>query len=337
MISMKELAKLACVDVSTVSRALSDSPKVKPETKEAIKKLAEQHRYVPDDLARGLVGKQTFTIGVIIPEFINTFYAEMIEGMEKVLSEKGYTILFGKSGFSLRSEIEYFNTFLRKRVDGVIACSISGEFLKHTRKMNRSLPLVLADTYATDTEFDIVTIDNAYGVQCVIDHLVQLGHKNIGFIGDKIITGERLNAYRKALSYVGISTGEKYIKIGSECYEQGGYLRMHELLAMAVRPTAVFAATDNMAIGAMHAAFEVGLQIPEDVSVVGFDDIMVSSYMEVPLTTVIQPKFEIGRISATLLLNRIADKSSKFKQQIILKPEMVIRQTTAKAKNAVIA
>lgn len=333
MTSLKELAKLAGVDISTVSRALSDSPRVKLETKELIKRLAQDYNYVPDDLARGLVGKQTFTIGVIIPEFMNTFYAELIEGLESVTSSKGYTLLFGKSGFVFKQEMEYFNTFLRKRVDGIIVCSISEEFLRHVKSKNYSVPLVLADPYTTKPEFDIVTIDNSYGVQCVIDHLVRLGHKEIGFIGDKIVTSERLNAFRKALSHFDIAVNESYIKIGSERYENGGYLRMQEMLSLPNRPTAVFAVTDNMAIGAMRAAFEANLRIPEDISFVGFDDIMVSSFMEVPLTTVIQPKFEIGRISANLLLSRIEERTAKFMQQVVLKPEMVIRRTTAAARN----
>jgi DNA-binding LacI/PurR family transcriptional regulator len=334
MVSMKELAKLANVDISTVSRAISDSPRVKLETKELIKKLAKEYGYIPDDLARGLVGKQTYTVGIIIPEFINTFYAEMIEGLENVLSNKGFTLLFGKSSFDFSNEMEYFNTFLSKRVDGIIACSISKEFLKHVRTMNHNIPLVLADVYSTDSAFDIVTIDNTYGVQCIIDYLVHLGHTRIGFIGDKIVTKERFNAYKKALISFGIHVNDAHVKIGDERYELGGYLRMKELMSLDNPPTALFAVTDNMAIGAMHAAFEANLRIPEDISIVGFDDIMVSSYLEVPLTTVIQPKFEIGKISANLLLSRIDDNKNKFMQQIILKPEMVIRQTTAKAKKS---
>jgi DNA-binding LacI/PurR family transcriptional regulator len=332
MISMKELAKLANVDISTVSRAIGDSPRVKPETKELIKKLAKEHGYIPDDLARGLVGKQTHTVGVIIPEFINTFYAEMIDGIESVLSNKGFTMLFGKSSFHFANELQYFNTFLSKRVDGIIACTISNDFLKHLRTMNHSIPLVLSDVYSTDSAFDIVTIDNAFGVQCIIDHLVQLGHTRIGFIGDKIVTKDRFNAYKKALISFGIHVNDAHVKIGTERYELGGYLRMKELLSQDNLPTALFAVTDNMAIGAMHAAFEANLRIPEDISIVGFDDIMVSSYLEIPLTTVIQPKFEIGKYSANLLLSRIDDKNSKFMQQVILKPEMVIRQTTAAAR-----
>jgi DNA-binding LacI/PurR family transcriptional regulator len=328
MISLKEIAKVAGVDVSTVSRALSDSPRVRLETKEKIKKLAEEYNYIPDDIARGLVGKKTLTVGIIIPEFINTFYAEIIEGMESVLSSDGYTMLFGKTGFQSKNEMRYLDTFMRKRVDGIIACSVSKEFLNHTVKQQKNIPIVLVDAYNCSADFDSVSIDNAYGVQCVVEHLLQLGHKQFGFIGDRIVTSERLLTYNRILKQYGVPVREEYISIGDERYERGGYLRMQELLNLKVKPTAVFAVTDNMAIGAVHAVKEAKLRVPEDISIVGFDDIMVSSYLEIPLTTVLQPKFEMGRISAGLILDRMNDANNKFKQQIVIKPELIVRNTT---------
>ena len=328
MITLKELAKMAGVDVSTVSRALNDSPRVKPITKELIKKLANQYKYMPDDLARSLVGKQTFTIGVVIPEFLNTFYAEIIEGMESVLSKEGFSMFFGKSGFKTENEIKYINLFLRKRVDGILACTISVESLNYIKTHKRNIPVVLVDNYTLSPEFDSVSIDNIYGVQCIIEHMVNLGHKSIAFIGDNVVTSERLTAYKTTLTRFNIPIEEKYIRIGCERYEYGGYLRMQELLKTDARPTAVFAVTDNMAIGAIRAISEIGLKVPEDISVAGFDDIMVSSFMEIPLTTILQPKFEIGRIAAELLVNRINSGNSKFPQQITIKPELMIRSTT---------
>jgi Transcriptional regulators len=328
MTSLKELANLAGVDVSTVSRALNDSPRVKPKTKELIKQLAKQYNYIPDDLARGLIGKQTFTIGVIVPEFLNTFYAEIIEGFESVLSKEGYSMLFGKSGFKSENEVTCINLFYRKRVDGIIACSISLETIDYLKKHKRNIPIVLADTFHSCAEFDSVSIDNIFGVQCVVEYLVNHGHKSIGFIGDTVVTPQRLETYKTALERYNIVAEDKYISTGVERYEQGGYLRMSELLKLDRKPSAVFAVTDSMAIGAIRAIKESGLKVPDDISIIGFDDIAVSSFMEMPLTTVLQPKFEIGRISSELLVNRINDKGSKFTQTIVLKPELIIRSTT---------
>lgn len=333
MINLKEIAKIAGVDVSTVSRALNDSDRVKPETKELIRNIAKQYNYVPDDIARGLVGKKTYSIGVIIPEFINTFYAEIIEGLESVLSLEGYSLLFGKSDFSSKNEIKYINLFLRKRVDGIIACATSKECLDNIKKLKRDMPVVLVEPSVPCSDFESISIDNSFGVQKVIEHFVQLGHRKIGFIGDKFVTSERLDSYKIFLRQIGMPVREEYIRIGDERYERGGYLRMQELMELADRPTAVFAVTDNLAIGAIHAVKKSGLEVPDDISIAGFDDIMFSSYIETPLTTVLQPKFEMGKLSAQLLIGRINNSGSKFIQQIVLKPELIVRNTVARIKS----
>ena len=305
---------------------------MKFETKELIKSIAHQYNYVPDDIARGLVGKKTFTIGVIIPEFINTFYAEIIEGLESVFAGEGYSMLFGKSDFTYENEIKYITLFLRKRVDGIIACSTTKECLEQIKSIKKDIPVVLADTFALSPDFDSISVDNEFGVQNVIEYLVEMGHENIGFIGDKVVTPQRLETYKSTLSHMRIPVKEEYISIGNERYEMGGYLRMKELLENEEKPTAIFAETDNLAIGAIRAVKEAGLIVPDDISIVGFDDIMSSSYIDIPLTTVLQPKFEIGRLSAQLLIDRINKKGNKFVQQIILKPELVVRNTVVKIK-----
>jgi DNA-binding LacI/PurR family transcriptional regulator len=172
-----------------------------------------------------------------------------------------------------------------------------------------------------------VSIDNAFGIERAVEHLADCGHKLISFISDSIVTLQRLEAYKAALPEFNIPVYDEYIRIGRERYERGGYLRMKELLNTNPKPTAVFAVTDTMAIGAIHAIKEAGLSVPDDISVVGFDDIAVSSYLEKPLTTVLQPKFEIGRTASKLLLDKIDNKEHAFSQQIVIKPELIIRDT----------
>lgn len=328
MISLKELAKIAGVDVSTISRALNDSPRVKPETKDRIRKLANQYNYIPDEVARGLVGKRTNTVGIIIPEFSNTFYSEIIEGLEGVFNQDGFSMLFGKSNYKTENENRIIDLFMRKRVDGIIACSISENSLHDFRKNKVNIPLVLVDSFSNTSEFDSVSIDNAYGVECVINYLVGLGHRSIGFIGNNIVTTDRYKSYESTLIRHSIDIQKEFVRIGDERNEKGGYLRMMELLSLARKPTAVFAVSDSMAIGAIHAIKASGLKVPEDISVVGFDDIMVSSYIDTALTTVQQPKYDIGRISAELLVKRIKSGMNKFNQNIIIKPELIVRNTT---------
>ena len=220
------------------------------------------------------------------------------------------------------------NLFFRKRVDGIIACSISKKSVAHFLKSKRMLPLILADTYHLVEEVSSVAIDNSYGIQKVVDHLVQKGHKEIGFIGSFFVTSERLEAYKKSLCEYGIPLIKEYIAIGNERNEMGGYNRMKELLKLKIRPSAVIAETDNLAIGAMRSIRESGLRIPQDISIVGFDDITVSSFIDTPLTTMIQPKFEIGQKAAELLLEQLNEQQSPQVKHVILKPELIIRNST---------
>lgn len=331
MINLKQLAELAGVDVSTVSRALNDSERVKPQTKAYIKSLAEKHHYVPNDMARSLVGKKNDTIGVLVPELINTFYAEVIEGIETACGERGYSLMFGKSRFNDGEEIKLIDLFMRRRVDGIILCSSTRKAVDHLRKLKRSVPVVITDTFEACADMDVVTIDHEYGVGGVIDHFLALGHREFGYIGDSKITPMRLDAFRRGLAERGAALQERRIFIGEERYEEGGYRRMAELLAQPDRPTAVFVGTDNLAIGAVRAARESGLRVPDDMSVVGFDDIIASAYAEVPLTTVLQPKQEMGRLAGQLLLARMDGEAAAGFRQVVLKPELIVRQSTGAA------
>lgn len=330
MSSLKEIARLARVDISTVSRALNDSPRVKKSTKDLIKRLAAEHNYVPDEIARGLVSRKTNTIGIIIPEFRNTFYAEIIEGLEGVLSDAGFALLFGKSDFNIDKEIGYIDILISKRVDGIIACTLTENALNTIRNKSKSIPIVLIDTYLKQNDYDSITIDNVYGVDKVVEHLSTLGHKRVGFIGDRIVTGERLDAFKKAGNKFALEDVERYIAIGSERYEIGGYLRMKELLEEKNPPSAVFAETDNLAIGAIHALKEKKIRVPDEMSIVGFDDITVSAFIDVPLTTVVQPKLEMGINAAKLLVDRINGIYRGNPREMQFKPELLIRNTTSR-------
>lgn len=326
-INIKKLAELAGVDVSTVSRALNDSDRVKPETKRRIKALAEQYQYVRNDVARSLVSQKNDSIGVLVPEFVNTFYAEIIEGLEGVFRGAGYTMIFGKSGFDPEEEAKIIDMFVRRSVDGIVLCSPNRITVDSWRKLKRDIPLVLLDAFEPYPDVDAVGIDNEQGVQAIVDHLVMLGHKEFAFIGDSKITPSRLSAYRAGLARHGLALDSRCIFVGEERYEEGGYIRMKELLTLAGRPTAVFTGTDKLAIGALRAAKEAGVDVPGDLSLVGFDDIMAAAYAEVPLTTVFQPKEEIGREAANLLLDRI-NHSGGDRRNLVLPTRLIVRNTT---------
>lgn len=332
MITLKDIAKKAGVNVSTVSRALNDDPRVKKETKSLIVAIAKQLNYQPDDLARGLVRKETKTIGVIVPEFINVFYAEVIGAIEEKLAEKGFSIILGKSDFDSQKEKDYIQLFLRKRVDGIIVSSHMQTYELFKRMKNQKTPIVLIDTYGDEPEFNSINIDNIYGVKQVIGHLVTLGHRDIAFIGDNITTAHRLEGYKLALKEFNLNFNDQLVCIDDIRLEKGGFDKMQKLLRGQEKVTAVFCVNDNMAIGAIKAAKNEGLRVPEDISIVGFDDLPIASYLDIPLTTVKQPKGEIGNMAASILLKNIDNKKHSFIQNIILKPELIIRQTTTIAK-----
>lgn len=329
MINLKEIARIANVDLSTVSRALNDSPRVKKSTKERIKAIALQLDYVPNEIARGLSNKKTNTVGVLLPEFINTFYAELIEGLESVFSHHGYSILFGKTNFDCTTEISLFNTFRGKRTDGIIICSCSPETVEFLRENGNDIPMVLVDTFSDDDDFYSVNIDTDYGIHSIVEYCLALGHRDFGFIGDRVVTKRRLITYKQALMNHGIVLDSNHIHVGVERYERGGYLRMKELLSGQHIPTVVFAETDNLAIGAMSAAMELSVRIPDDISIIGFDDITASSFMGIPLTTIVQPKKEMGNRAAGLLIDLIERRAIEGPMKTVLKPELVIRSSSS--------
>jgi DNA-binding LacI/PurR family transcriptional regulator len=218
--------------------------------------------------------------------------------------------------------------FLAKRVDGIILCSLSHDAVKSLREQKKNIPHVLVDTYENYKDFSSINIDNEYAVRCIVDHLVKLGHREFGFIGDRIVTPHRMQSFQFYLASHGINVDPENIRIGSERYETGGYLRMKEILSGRNIPTAVFAETDNLAIGAMSAAKKMTYRIPEDISIIGFDDIVASSFTEIPLTTMYQPKKKMGQMAARMLIDHIKGATDDKVVQVVLKPELIVRSTT---------
>ena len=327
-VNLKAIAQKAGVDVSTVSRALNGSPRVKPDTRERIKELAEEMGYFPNALARGLVTSKSKTIGVVTPSIKNPYYASVLASAETVLTNAGYSLLLGVSHYSQKDELEIINLFLSRSVDGLIL--FSGEYsgIASLWKNATNSPMVLVDRRSDDHQVDIVTCDVTLGVKLVVDHLADLGHKRIAYITNTVTSEERTHAFHRFTAEKGLNC-EGLFACTEERYEPGGYEGACELLKRKDRPTAIFCANDYMAIGAMKALKESGLSVPEDVSVVGFDDSTLLNYLFNSLTTVRQPKQQLGERAASILLGRLAGTDSVFYQQVVLTPELVIRNSTA--------
>ncbi len=330
-VNLKRIAQKAGVDVSTVSRALSGSSRVKTETREQIVRLAQELDYRPNALARGLVTSRTRTIGIVVPEIKNAFYAGILTAAEQTLTQAGYSMLLGLSHYAAAEEKNCLDLFLSRSVDGLIV--FSGELpqlVDYWRRATDS-PLVMMDYKFDAMQTDVVTCDNARGVELGVEHLTALGHRDIAFVTDEVTAGIRLNAFLAAMSARGLNGGG-HVLCSPVKYEQGGYEAAMQLMSADSPPTAIFCMNDYMALGALKALSDLDLSVPEDVSVVGFDDSTLLDYLVQSLTTVRQPKYSMGEKAAAILLSRIGEQERKNHpepiQKLLLQPELVVRGTT---------
>lgn len=257
----------------------------------------------------------------------------MVKEIEKNIKGKGYSLIFGLTNFKYENEKHYLNLFLKRNVDGIICITllneqIAGELKQFKEKYN--IPVVLVETLIDIPVYDYIKIDDHLGVSMAIEHLLDMGHKRIGFIGENL-SKHRLNGYIDTLKKHDIKIDEELIKIGKERFEEGGYKRMNEILQLEQKPIAIFASYDDVAIGAMRAIYENGLKVPEDISVVGYDNVSVTSYLNKALTTVSRPVEEMGELAVSILLRKIEDGFNVI-QNTELKPELIVRETTAKLK-----
>lgn len=329
--TIKDIAREAGVSINTVSRALNGKPDVNEDTKKGILEIADRLNYVPNFLAKGLVTKNTRTIGVIVSDNANPFFARMIKGIEDYARSRGYNIILCNTDERYEKEEEAVRLLREKRVDGLlITLTPAQKERTDILELKRTgVPFVLLNRHMDDIITDYVINDNVYGAYLAVSHLANLGHKRIGYIsGPSQISSvrERLEGYKKALFENNIEFDNSLVK-ESNLKMEDSYKLMKEFLELENRPTAVFTYSDLLAIGALKALKEAKLEVPKDIALVGYDDIEFSSLLEVPLTTVHQPRYRIGEEGAKILIDRIEGKDSEDLHQIVLKPELVIRES----------
>lgn len=335
MVTLKDIAQKAGVNKSTASRALSGKGVISGEKRAEILKIADELGYIPNASAKVLAGEKAKTIGIILPEIDCNYYASVVGTIENRLKEIGYSLIIGQTGFEFDNELHYLELFARKNLDGIIFDLYNhNKFMMEFKRIKKSLnvPVVFIECFNALTDYDVINIDNHHGVDLAVGHLKFFGHQRIGFISEFLSSPVRLPAFEASLEKHGLPIDHNLIKIGKERLEEGGYLRMQELLTTNPSVTAVFASYDTMAQGAMKAIKEHGLRIPEDISIVGFDNIRESAYFSVPLTTVAPPVMEMGGIAVNILMDKIKNGDSNLIQHISLKPRLVIRDSTAKSK-----
>ncbi|REJ19192.1 MAG: LacI family transcriptional regulator [Bacillaceae bacterium] len=336
MVRISDVAKMANVSTATVSRVLSNSGNVKKETAEKVLEAIKKLNYQPNLLARQLRRLETKTVLVVVPDITNTFFSKILRGIEQVAIENDYEVLLGDTGNSLEREKGYLDILRQKKADGMIL--LTARLESHLlEEISREFPVVLACEYLEGSDIPTVSIDNISSARKATEYLISLGHKRIGFLSgpmDVILSRDRLKGFKQGMMQHDIAIEPNLIQEGDFSFESGFNL-MTKLLALSEPPTAVFASSDEMAIGAIKAIKAKGLKVPDDISIVGFDDIKFASIFEPALTTVSQPMFEIGQKAMELLI-KLIQKDKLEKRQYILEDQLVIRETCKEKKKDMI-
>jgi len=333
MATIIDVAKLAKVSKTTVSRYLNNQDKghMSEETKRRIQEAIDQLNYAPDNMARSLKGKSTKVIGLVVNDLTNPFFLQMIQGIEEELRDSGYNILMSDSNLDLNREIECLKMLEQRRIDGILIVGVNLP-VEHLKDINIKVPMVLLERDSGDSKFDSVKIDNYYGAYAAVEYLIKKGYRRIAHIrGNQasMMAVHRKEAYRDCLKAHGFTWREKY-EVDGNYQLKGGYAAIQQLMALKERPDAVFCANDMSAIGVLRYLIEQGLRVPEDMAIVGYDDVTVASLVTPPLTTVRQPVLELAKIATQVLLERINTKDEKnyISKSIVLKSELVIRKST---------
>lgn len=342
-VTLAHIAAAAGVTSMTVSRVINENGYVNAATRERVQRFAREMNYRRNGLARALKRQRTETIGLVLGDIANPFAAELSRGVREVLEARGYTLFICISEHSAKEDVRAFDSLTDHRVDGVIVATRASK-LGNERLLElveAGIPVSLIGRDFSHPQVDLVSADNLQGGYEATRHLIDLGHKSIGFIGVSLTKGvglKRFKGYLEALAEHGLSVNENLIVGGRNGHDQMpgysteemGYDGMTKLLKMRRRPTAVFARNDFTAVGALKAIQEAGLSVPEDIAVVGYDDIPLASHISPTLTTVRQPTREQGSVAAENLLKRIENGHDLARAEQIFKCELIVRESSRK-------
>lgn len=340
-ITLSDVAKTAGVTSMTVSRVVNQNGYVSEETREKVLRVVKELNYRRNGLARGLKRQRTDTIGLVLGDIANPFSGELARAVRDVTAQRGYNLFICISEHSAKEDVAAFDALTDHQVDGIIVATRSNRVGdQHLVEMiERGVSVVCIGRDFHHENADSVTADALHGGFQATQHLIDLGHKKIAFIGATMSSGKnlkRFQGYLKALKTNGLIIEERFITGNTEASEEApgysterlGYEAMKRLLVLPNRPTAVFARNDFTAIGAINAIKESGLSIPNDISIVGFDDIPTAIHTSPALTTVRQPTRRQGSLAAEFLLRRIEAKESVEREEKILECELIVRDST---------
>jgi LacI family transcriptional regulator len=333
---IRDLAEVLGLSITTVSRVINGKAKryrISDETQKRVLQAAKQHNYVPNKLARGLKLSRTDTLGLIIPDISNPFFADIAQSIEREARSKGYSLILCDSGEDHVLEKELIALLLSQKVDGIIIAPVGTDYAHIIQTFNSGMPLIVIDRCFTDIGLPFITSDNYQGGNDAVNYLISMGHRKIACIQGipkSMPTIERVRGYRDALINHGIHPDASLI-VGDNYNTENGYRQTRILFSMEDPPTAIFALSNLIGLGVIKAIDEMGLKIPENISLISFDEQPYSAFLGTPMTTVDQKKSEIGQLAVDVLLKYIDNKESRKRiVHMTLKTNLIIRESVKK-------
>lgn len=329
-ITIYDVAREANVSMATVSRVVNGNPNVKPTTRKKVLEAIDRLGYRPNAVARGLASKKTTTVGVIIPDISSIFYSELARGIEDIATMYKYNIILSNSDQNLEKELHLLNTMLGKQVDGIVFMggNITDE---HVEEFKRSpVPIVLGASVEEQGETPSVAIDYEQAIYDAVKLFIDKGHRDIAFVSgpmqEPINRSKKLQGYKRALEEAAIPFNEQFVAEGDYTYDSG-MEALQSLMGLDRKPTAILSATDEMALGIIHAAQDQGLSIPDDLDIIGFDNTRLSLMVRPQLSTVVRPTYDIGAV-AMRLLTKLMNKEPVEEHIVELPHRIELRQST---------
>lgn len=337
-VTIYDVAKRAGVSIATVSRVLNNSILVSEKTRERVKRAMEELNYTPNVIASALTKKSTLTLGLLIPDISNPFFAELARGVEDASVDFGFNTIICNTDYRFEKETEYIRLLRQKRIDGFIISTayFNDENVINLVKSNIPLVLLGRDIEQEDVLVDVVVSDNVRGGYIATKHLIELGHEKIACLlgpPQVKVNVDREKGYLKAIEEANLKVNSELIAFG-EFKVEFGFSKAIEMLSKEDRPTAFFAANDLTAIGVIKAARYMGFEVPRDISVVGYDNTILAEMVDPPLTTVNQQMRKMGYVATELLIKKIKGEKHAA-EKVVMDVNLVLRKSTRKLGKSV--
>jgi LacI family transcriptional regulator len=329
--TLEDVARAAGVSKSTVSRVLNNTAKISEKTRERVLHAVSMLRYEPNIIARSLSKNKTNTIGVILEDILNPFFSAVAKGIETALRTSGYSMILTSSDFDYENEIKLTRMLVQYKVDGILLTPMKHDGESVALLKERGLPFFILNSRSEDREVSWIDSDNFAGALMATRYLLDLGHRRFMCLRHMALDGSRLRfeGFKKGIEESGLNLDDQII-LGDARSRLDGYelvARFIDTYGAQAVPSAVIAVNDTVAIGVVEALLERSVRIPGDVSVIGYDDINIAGLIRIPLTTIHQPKFRMGEIAASQLIDKIERAERGIARQFLIQPKLVERES----------